>query len=67
MIDRTDVGVVVQDIKLMTSMFDEVSFSHVRRQCNESTHILARSAKLFIFSTFRNFAPECIQKTLCNN
>jgi ribonuclease HI len=65
--DRSYVGVVVQDIKTIATSFHEFSVSHVRRQCNESAHILARSAELFISSVFRNFAPDCIRKTLCND
>jgi hypothetical protein len=65
-LDRSMVSVVVQDIKLAAS-FASISFSHVYRQCNESAHIMARSAKLFRSSFFRNFALECIRKTLCNN
>jgi ribonuclease HI len=66
-IDRSVVGVIVQDIKHSSGSFEEISFSHVRRHLNESAHILARSAKRFISSTFRNFAPDCIRKTLCND
>jgi ribonuclease HI len=67
MTDRSIVGVVVQDIKHLADSFEEVSFTHVRRHCNESAHILARSAERFISSTFRNFAPDCIRQTLCND
>jgi hypothetical protein len=65
--DRSFVGVVVQDIKTIATGFNEFSVYHVRHQCNESAHILARSAELFICSVFRNFAPDCIRKTLCND
>jgi ABC-type ATPase involved in cell division len=43
-LDRSNVGVVVQDIKLLAHSFDEISFSHVHRHCNESAHILAHYA-----------------------
>jgi hypothetical protein len=66
-LDRSMVGVVVQDIKLLAASFASISFSHVYRQCNESAHIMARSAEHFRSSIFRNFAPECIGKTLCND
>jgi hypothetical protein len=65
--DRSIVGVVIQDIKHLADSFEEVSFTHVRRHCNESAHILARSAERFISSTFRNFGPDCIRQTLCND
>lgn len=63
-IDWSPVGVIIQDIKSLAASFEAISFKHVRRQCNESAHILARLAESFISSTFRNFAPECIRKTL---
>jgi hypothetical protein len=66
-LDRSNVGVVVQDIKHLALNFIEISFSHVCRHCNESAHILARSAELFSSSVFRNFAPDCIRQTLCND
>jgi ribonuclease HI len=64
--DRRLVGVVIQDIKELANNTN-IYFSHVRRQCNESAHILARSAEHFVSSVFRNFAPECIRMTLCND
>jgi hypothetical protein len=66
-VDRSCVGAIIQHIKSLASNFESISFSHVRHQCNESAHILARSAELFICSVFRNFAPDCIRKTLCND
>jgi ribonuclease HI len=63
-IDRSPVGVIIQDIKSLAFSFEAISFKHVRRHCNESAHILARLAESFISSTFRNFTPECIRKTL---
>jgi hypothetical protein len=66
-LDRSNVGVVVQDIKFLARNFDEISFSHVRRHCNESAHILARSAESFSSSVFRNFTPDCIRQTLCDD
>uniref|UniRef100_A0ACD5WXJ3 Uncharacterized protein n=1 Tax=Avena sativa TaxID=4498 RepID=A0ACD5WXJ3_AVESA len=64
--ERSYVGVVVQDIRTIASAFAEFSVSHVRRHCNESAHILARSAEFFISSIFINFTSDCIRKTLCN-
>ena len=65
--DRGSAGVVIQDIKCLVSSFSEVSFSHVCHQFNVSAHILARSAEQFVSSIFRNFAPECIRETQCND
>jgi ribonuclease HI len=66
-VDRSSVGVVVQDIKALAQDFEVFSLSHVYRQFNESAHILARSAERYVFSVFRNFAPDCIRETLCND
>jgi ribonuclease HI len=65
-LDRSQVGVVVQDIKAMASSFASVLFIHVYRQCNIAAHSLARSAELFISVTFRNSIPDCIRQTICN-
>ena len=66
-VDRGPAGVVIQDIKHLATQFDEISFSHVRRQYNVAAHTLARSAERFISTVFRNFAPDCIRQTLCND
>ena len=63
-LDRSLVGVVVQDIKQICTSFSDFSFRHVNRQCNNSAHVLARSAELFVSSIFRDVMPECIRETL---
>jgi hypothetical protein len=66
--DRSSVGVVVQDIKALAQDFEAFSLSHVFHQFNESAHILARSTERYVFfSVFRNFAPDCFRKTLFND
>jgi ribonuclease HI len=65
--DRSPVGVVIQDIKALANNFSDISFSHVYRQGNEAAHILARSAERFSSIVFKNFAPDCIRQTLCND
>jgi ribonuclease HI len=67
MVDRSHVGVVVRDIKDLANSFSSILFNHVHRESNGAAHILARSAERFISSTFRNFVPDCIRKTLCND
>jgi ribonuclease HI len=42
-LDRSIVGVVIQDIKHLQTGFSSFVITHVRRQCNVSAHILARS------------------------
>jgi hypothetical protein len=59
-LDRSIVGVVIQDIKQLQTGFSSFAITHVRRQYNVLAHILARSAELFRSTVFRNFTPECI-------
>jgi ribonuclease HI len=66
-LDRSIVGVVTQEINFLRSSFSSFTVNHVRRQCNESAHILARLAEQFISSVFRNCVPDCIRQTLCND
>jgi ribonuclease HI len=65
--DRTGIGVVIQDIKTMATDFESVTFRHVSRLLNETAHILARRAETFIFSIFCDGGPECIRVALCND
>jgi hypothetical protein len=65
-IDRSQVGVVVQDIKAIASGFSLVSFTHIYRQCNVAAHTLARSAEQFVSVVFKNSIPDCIRQTICN-
>jgi ribonuclease HI len=65
-VDRSQVGVLVQDIKARSSSFAAVSFNHVYRNCNEAAHTLARSAERFVSVIFRNCTPECIRHIICN-
>jgi hypothetical protein len=65
--DRSFLGVVIQDIKKMASLFSACSFLHVPRLLNESAHVLARRAEQFGFACFRFAAPACIQEILCND
>ena len=37
-------GHIVQDIRYLASSLSDVSYSHVRRQCNTVAHSLARRA-----------------------
>jgi hypothetical protein len=60
-------GVVTQEINFLRLSFSSFTVNHVRRQCNESAHILAHLAEQFIFSIFRNCVPDYIRQTLCND
>jgi hypothetical protein len=63
--DRSQVGVLVKDIKLLAADFSVASFRHVKRSLNEAVHILARSCNLASLDFIFNNAPACIRKTLC--
>ena len=63
--DRSVVGSVLSEVKILASGLSSACFQHVRRQCNVLAHILARSSlnssSLCIFRS----APDCIRETLC--
>jgi hypothetical protein len=65
-VDQSQVDVVVQDIKALSSEFSIVSFIHAGRQCNVAAHTLARSAEQFVSFISRNSIPDCIRQTICN-
>jgi hypothetical protein len=66
-LDRSFLGVVIQDIKKDAAMFSSYSFFHVPRKRNESAHILAHRSETFGSVSYRFVAPECIQGILCND
>jgi ribonuclease HI len=65
--DRSYLGVVIQDIKKTAALFKACSFVHVPRSLNESAHVLACNSELLGFTIFRNSVPVCIQEILCND
>jgi ribonuclease HI len=65
--DRSYLGVVIQDIQKMAASFSSISFCHISRNLNESAHILARRAELYGFISFRHVIPDCIRETLCTD
>jgi ribonuclease HI len=64
--DRSDVGLVLKDIKVLAEGFSSVSFKHVRRSLNEAAHLLARSCDLASLGFISDFALDLIRETLCN-
>jgi ribonuclease HI len=65
-LDRSFLGVVVQDIKKEATLLSSCSFLHVPRKLNESAHVLARRSELSGFARF-SVAPDCIREILCND
>jgi hypothetical protein len=66
-LDRSFLGVVIQDIKKAASKFISYSFFHVHRKRNVLAHVLARRFETFGFVSFRFVAPDCIREILCND
>jgi hypothetical protein len=50
--DRSGLGAVVADIKLMATSFQSCSFKHIPRGLNSVAHQLARSSELSSFLVF---------------
>uniref|UniRef100_A0ACD5XPQ5 Uncharacterized protein n=3 Tax=Avena sativa TaxID=4498 RepID=A0ACD5XPQ5_AVESA len=63
--DRSMVGVVVEDIKILAASLSSVTFRHVSRHCNNSAHAMARRAELSGSCFFHGVAPKCIRDKLC--
>jgi hypothetical protein len=66
-LDRSFLGVVIQDIKKEAEMFSSYSFFHVPRKRNVSAHVLARHSETFGLVTYRFGVPDCICEILCND
>ena len=63
--DRSMVGVVVSEIKLLMASLASATFRHVNRYLNEAAHILARSCDVISLGFISVSAPVSIRKTLC--
>jgi hypothetical protein len=58
-VDRSPIGFMVQDVKLLAANFTAVSFSHIFCESNFPVHTLARFAEHFVSICFRNSIPDC--------
>lgn len=65
--DRSQVAVLIQDIKQAAKGSIAFSFIHVSRSCNEVANSLARSADQLSESVWFREAPEFIRASLCND
>jgi hypothetical protein len=63
--DRSLVGVMTEDIKILATSFLCVTFRHVSRLCNNSAHALARRAELYGSIFFRLSASDFIRGNVC--
>jgi hypothetical protein len=64
-LDRSQVGILVGEIKSLFCAFTEVSFVHVKRNLNGAAHYLAQSCRSFPSSEVFSSVPKCIRETLC--
>lgn len=62
--DRSHTKVVINDIKRSCGPPSKFSFIHVKRQCNEAAHVLAKSSELCTRSVWLEEAPEIIRPIL---
>ncbi|CAL4891658.1 unnamed protein product [Urochloa decumbens] len=66
--NRASFSNIVKEIKSWLSVFPEVSFSKVGRECNRVAHELAQLAKRCIHSAvWRDQSPTCVHELLCND
>jgi ribonuclease HI len=65
--DRSVVGTVIADIKLLAQDFESCSFTFSSRKTNVVAHKLARCAESSICSISVGVVPELIREELCND
>jgi hypothetical protein len=66
-LDRSFLGVVIQDIKKEASKFISYSFFHAPYKKNVSAHVLARRSETFGSVSFHFVALDSIREILCND
>jgi hypothetical protein len=64
--DRSAVGIVVEDIKILASRFISCTVKHYGRKLNVAAYKLARSCEHLVFHEFY-VIPECIREVLCTD
>ena len=65
--ERSSVGSVVTDIKILALEFAACSFKHSSRKSNVVAHFLAHRSERAICNLSFVVAPECIREVLCND
>ncbi|KAG8372540.1 hypothetical protein BUALT_Bualt12G0076700 [Buddleja alternifolia] len=63
--DYSSITSLISDIKLLSSLFNCISFSHVRRSCNCAAHALARSTT--VSREGSGDPPSCVLSILCSD
>ena len=64
--DRSNVGVIVQDVKNLICENPSVTLTYVSRRCNKAAHVLAKQADVFKDVVWFNESPEIIRNIICN-
>ncbi|KAI5000327.1 hypothetical protein ZWY2020_004916 [Hordeum vulgare] len=65
MMDRSQIGVVVFDIKSRAPKFESCLFTNVSWSCNMATHVLAKSSEHDLGSCWFDEVPEVIRNIVC--
>jgi hypothetical protein len=65
-LDRSHVGVIIQDVKNLVNGNPFVSFTHICRWCNEAAHLIAKVADQYDGFVWFNEPPEFIRAIICN-
>ena len=64
--DRSNVGVIVQDVKNLICENPSVTLTYVSRGCNKAAHVLAKQTDVFKDVVWFNESPEIIRNIICN-
>ena len=64
--DRSNVGVIVQDVKNLICENPSVTLTYVSKGCNKAAHVLAKQADVFKDVVWFNESPEIIRNIICN-
>jgi hypothetical protein len=64
--DRSSVGILVADIKVLVQHFLSASFCQVKRNLNEAAHILAKLNLLADYAYVFHSVPDSIGRTFCS-
>jgi hypothetical protein len=64
--DRSVVGLVVKDIRMLIDGFSSATFIHVPHSQNEPAHLLACNCDVSSLGFILDFAPDLVREIICN-
>jgi hypothetical protein len=64
--DRSVVGLVVKDIRMLIDGFSSATFRHVPHSQNEPAHLLACNCDVSSLGFISDFAPDLVREIICN-